>query len=41
MEQRITVLSIAADDLPAMRNFYENTLGWQPWLLIMTWCFIR
>lgn len=30
MEQRISVLSIGADDLPSMRNFYEKTLGWKP-----------
>jgi catechol 2,3-dioxygenase-like lactoylglutathione lyase family enzyme len=28
MEQRINVLTIGADDLPAMRNFYEHVLGW-------------
>lgn len=30
MEQRISVLSIGADDLIAMRNFYEEILGWNP-----------
>jgi len=30
MEQRISVLSIGADDLTAMRNFYEETLEWKP-----------
>lgn len=30
MEQRISVLTIAADDLPAMKKFYEQKLGWKP-----------
>ena len=30
MEQRISVLTIGADDLTAMRNFYEKKLGWTP-----------
>lgn len=30
MEQRITVLTIGAQDLTLMRNFYEDVLGWQP-----------
>jgi catechol 2,3-dioxygenase-like lactoylglutathione lyase family enzyme len=30
MEQRISVLTIGAVDLHAMRSFYENILGWQP-----------
>jgi len=30
MEQRISVLSIGADDLTTMRNFYEEILGWKP-----------
>lgn len=30
MEQRLSVLTIAADDLTAMRTFYEQTLGWKP-----------
>ncbi|QNL48720.1 VOC family protein [Olivibacter sp. SDN3] len=30
MEQRISVLTIGADDLTAMRNFYEEKLGWNP-----------
>lgn len=30
MEQRLSVLTIGADDLPAMKKFYEHTLGWQP-----------
>ncbi|MGV3560081.1 VOC family protein [Larkinella arboricola] len=30
MQQRISVLTIAADNLPAMREFYVETLGWQP-----------
>jgi len=30
MEQRISVLTIAADDLSAMTAFYEEKLGWQP-----------
>jgi len=28
MEQRISVLTIGADDLNAMRNFYGHVLGW-------------
>ena len=28
MEQRINVLTIGADDLTAMRNFYRQVLGW-------------
>lgn len=30
MEQRISVLTIGADNLAAMRNFYEQVLEWQP-----------
>lgn len=30
MGQRLSVLTIAADDLTAMRTFYEQTLGWEP-----------
>ncbi|MCC6683695.1 MAG: VOC family protein [Bacteroidia bacterium] len=30
MEQRISVLTIGADDLNAMKNFYEQVLGWMP-----------
>jgi len=30
MEQRLSVLSIGADDLYSMRNFYEVILGWRP-----------
>jgi uncharacterized protein len=30
MEQRVSVLTIAADDLPAMQKFYEEILGWKP-----------
>ncbi|WP_300601706.1 VOC family protein [Niabella sp.] len=30
MEQRISVLTIAANDLPAMTRFYEEKLGWKP-----------
>ncbi|SDF62946.1 hypothetical protein SAMN04487996_111321 [Dyadobacter soli] len=30
IDQRITVLTLAADDLPRMRNFYEGALGWKP-----------
>lgn len=30
MEQRISVLTIGANDLDAMRKFYEETLGWKP-----------
>lgn len=30
MDQRFTVLTIAADDLPAMKNFYWDALGWKP-----------
>lgn len=28
MEQRISVLTIGADDLNAMKNFYSKVLGW-------------
>jgi predicted enzyme related to lactoylglutathione lyase len=28
MEQRISVLTIGADDLNAMKNFYGQILGW-------------
>ncbi|MFD1142405.1 VOC family protein [Larkinella insperata] len=30
MQQRISVITLAADDLPAMRQFYVETLGWEP-----------
>lgn len=30
MEKRISVLTIGANDLAAMRHFYEETLGWKP-----------
>lgn len=30
MEQRISVLTIGANDLPAMRKFYEENLEWKP-----------
>ena len=30
MEQRISVLTLGADDLSAMRAFYEDKLGWKP-----------
>jgi len=30
MEQRISVLTIGADDLSAMKTFYEENLGWKP-----------
>lgn len=30
MEQRVSVLTIAADNLPAMQKFYEQVLGWKP-----------
>ena len=30
MEQRISVLTIGADDLIGMKNFYTDTLGWVP-----------
>lgn len=30
MQQRITVLTIGANDLTAMRAFYEEVLGWKP-----------
>lgn len=30
MEQRISVLTIAVDDLPAMQKFYEQILDWKP-----------
>jgi catechol 2,3-dioxygenase-like lactoylglutathione lyase family enzyme len=30
MEQRLSVLTLGADDLPAMRKFYEEKLGWKP-----------
>ena len=30
MEQRISVLTIGADNLPAMRKFYNEKLGWKP-----------
>jgi uncharacterized protein len=30
MEQRLSVITIAADDLQAMRKFYEENLGWKP-----------
>ncbi|WP_057938612.1 VOC family protein [Algoriphagus resistens] len=30
MEQRISVLTIGAENLEAMRNFYEDILGWTP-----------
>lgn len=30
MQQRLTVLTIGANDLQAMRKFYEEILEWQP-----------
>ncbi|MFY0255285.1 VOC family protein [Chitinophaga sp. 30R24] len=30
MEQRISVLTIGADDLNVMKQFYEEKLGWKP-----------
>jgi catechol 2,3-dioxygenase-like lactoylglutathione lyase family enzyme len=30
MEQRVSVLTIAADSLPEMQKFYEQVLGWKP-----------
>lgn len=30
MEQRLSVLTIGANDLQAMRKFYEGTFGWKP-----------
>lgn len=30
MEHRISVLTIGADDLAAMKRFYEEKLGWKP-----------
>ncbi len=30
MEQRISVLTIGADDLIRMKKFYEEKLGWKP-----------
>jgi len=30
MEQRISVLTIGANDLQAMRKFYEGNFGWKP-----------
>ena len=30
MDQRISVLTIAANDLQAMKNFYNEKLGWKP-----------
>lgn len=29
MEQRLSVLTLAADDLFALRDFYAGTLGWK------------
>ena len=29
MDQRLSVLTIAADDLPAMKRFYEDVFGWK------------
>lgn len=30
MQQRMSVLTIVADNLSAMKNFYVQILGWQP-----------
>ena len=30
MQQRITVLTIGANDLTAMQAFYQEVLGWKP-----------
>ena len=30
MDQRLSVLTIAAHDLSAMKTFYEETFGWKP-----------
>lgn len=29
MEQRLSVLTLAAEDLPALRDFYTHILGWK------------
>lgn len=30
LEQRLSVLTLGANDLPAMKRFYEEKLGWKP-----------
>lgn len=30
MEQRLSVITLGVEDLPAMRQFYTGQLGWQP-----------
>lgn len=30
MESRLSVITLAADDLTVMRNFYSKKLGWKP-----------
>ncbi len=30
IQQRLSVLTIAANDLSAMKDFYESTFGWKP-----------
>ncbi len=30
MEQRLSVVTLGVEDLPAMRQFYTDKLGWQP-----------
>jgi hypothetical protein len=30
MEQRLSLITLGVEDLPAMRQFYTDTLGWQP-----------
>ncbi|WP_158617945.1 VOC family protein [Chitinophaga lutea] len=30
MEQRLSIITIGVDSLPAIRDFYENKFGWKP-----------
>lgn len=30
MDQRFSVITLAAEDLPAMKKFYEEIFGWKP-----------
>jgi catechol-2,3-dioxygenase len=30
MEQRLSIITLGVDDLPAMQAFYKNKIGWQP-----------
>lgn len=32
MQPRINMIMVGANDIPALRTFYESGLGWSPWM---------